>query len=329
MSPSRAHAAPGRALRLALAVVLASAAAATAARAQDRTFVLPILEIEEHLRDRPFEIIDWRGSRAVEDRTQRAVLQFHDGPVLAAKFAVAPPGGRAFNNEPRYEVAAYEIQKLFLDPHDYVVPPTVLRAFPVDFATARLRSGVRTFRGAESILVVLQYWLPDMTPEGFWDPDRARQDAVYARHIGNLNILTYLIRHGDSNTGNFLITRWEEKTPRVFSVDNGIAFRSQVSDRGHAWRELRVRRVPAATIDRLRSLTVDDFHRALGVLAEYGIEGGRLVPVLPGENLAPGRGVRIRDDRVQLGLTTGEIREVDQRRQALLRRVARGRIDVF
>ena len=38
-----------------------------------------------------------------------------------------------------------------------------------------------------------------------YNPARFAADPVYARHIGQLNVLTYLIEHRDSNLGNFLL----------------------------------------------------------------------------------------------------------------------------
>jgi hypothetical protein len=326
-SYQRWHAATGR-LHRALATGVLALALPAGVAAQDANFVIPILDIEEHLRDLPFEILDWQGSRAPGDRTQHVILGFDDDSVLRVKWANAEPGASTFNNQPRYEAAAYEIQKLFLEPDEYVVPPTVLRAFPIDYVDARIPGTRRTFRNAESVLVALQYWLSYVTPENFWDPARAAEDTLYARHIGNMNLLTYLIRHNDANVGNFLISESAEN-PRVFSVDNGVAFRAPESDRGHEWRELQVRRLPRASIERLRALSEDDLHGALGVIAEYRIENGQLLPVPPGENLSPGRGVRQQDERVQLGLTSLEIRQIEQRRRTLLRNVDRGRIEIF
>jgi hypothetical protein len=318
-----------RALRwLALTLALASALGATDALAQDLNLHLPIPAIEEHLRDLPFEILEWRGSRMVTDRTQHVVLRFEDESIIRVKWANAPPGGGTFNNEPRYEAAAYEIQKLFLEEDEYVVPPTVLRVFPLEFVERQMPGAPRTFREAESVLVALQYWLHGVTPQGFWDPARADQDTLYAGHIGNMNLLTYLIRHSDTNTGNFLISTWPDN-PRVFSVDNGVAFRSPASDRGYDWRDLQVRRLPRGAVERLQALTVDDLRQALGTIAEYQVRDGRLVPVPPGENLSPNRGVRRQEGRVQIGLTAREIRDIDQRRRALLRRVERGQIEIF
>jgi hypothetical protein len=314
--------------RAAQALLLATLALPGGLAAQDANFVLPIPDIEEHLRDFSFEILDWRGTRMADDRTQHVLVGFEDGSVLRVKWANAAPGASRFNNEPRYEVAAYEIQKLFLEPNEYVVPPTILRAFPLEFVASQIPDTRATFREAESVLVALQYWLSSVTAKDFWDSRRAREDTLYARHIGNFNILTYLINHSDANVGNFLISDWEHD-PRVFSVDNGVAFRAPESDRGAFWRDLHVTRVPGHTVERLRAVTREDMETALGVLAEWEVRDGQLVPVPPGENLGRSRGVRRQEGRIQIGLTTGEIRDIDRRREALLRAVDRRNINVF
>jgi hypothetical protein len=237
--------------------------------------------------------------------------------------------GEAFNNEPRYEAAAYEIQKLFLDEPEYVVPPTLLRALPIAFVHQQIPGARPTFREAPgSVLVALQYWLIGVTPQSIWEPQRATTDDVYARRIGNFNLLTYLIHHGDSNIGNFLISDAVDD-PRVFSVDNGVAFRSQDSNRGAEWRALRVKRLPRHTVDRLRGITRLDLERTLAVLAEYEIRDGQLVRVVPGPNLAPARGVRRSRERVQFGLTTREIRDVEARLGHLLRQIDAGQFTLF
>jgi hypothetical protein len=286
-----------------------------AAAAQDLNVILPVAEIESRLRDRPVRVLDWRGSRRPDDRTQRAVFEFEDSAVLIAKWANSPPnGGGRFNNEPRYEAAAYELQKLFLDESEYVVPPTLLRAFPIEFVRAQMPEVKPTFgrNVPGSVLVALQYWLTAVTPTGFWDPDRARMDTVYARHIGNFNILTFLIRHSDANTGNYLIST-EPVNPRVFSVDNGISFLSDESNRGTQWRELLVQRFPRRTVERLKGVTRAMLEQQLGVLAEFEVREGALVAVPPGPNISRHRGVRRTDTRIQLGLTEAEIRGVEQR----------------
>ncbi|HSL72200.1 MAG TPA: hypothetical protein VK864_18270, partial [Longimicrobiales bacterium] len=102
-------------------------------RAQDVNINYPISVIEQRLARDTFKIIDLRGSRRPNDRTQRVTVSFADSAVMISKWAVAAPNGETFNNSPRYEVAAYEIQKLFLDEPDYVVPPTLMRVFDLDW----------------------------------------------------------------------------------------------------------------------------------------------------------------------------------------------------
>jgi hypothetical protein len=313
---------------LALLAATLAGAPVTPAAAQDFNFILPIPEIEQRLRDHHFQIVDNRGSRAPGDRTQRVVLTFEDSVVLLAKWANATPGASAFNNEPRYELAAYEIQKLFLVPDEYVVPPTIMRSFPLPYVTTQAPGVQRTFTEAASVLVVLQYWLSGVTPDNYWDQRRAQEDTVYARHIGNFNVLTYLIRHQDSNIGNYLISQLEEN-PRVFAVDNGVAFGGEPSNRGFEWRSMRLQRLPRATVERLRSISRADLDRTLAVLAEFEISDGQLVAVPAGENIGPSRGVRKSGNRVQIGLTRAEIGAVESRLRNLLGQLDRGRITEF
>lgn len=316
-----------RASALCLALSLSTLLVADRAAGQDVHFLFSMPEIEERMRG-AFHITDWRGSRMEEDRTQRVVLKFDDDAVMVVKWGNAPPGGGRFNNEPRYEAAAYEIQKLFLDEAEYVVPPTVIRAFPRAYVEEHMPGARKTFRGMETVLVGLQYWMSAVTPDSFWDPTRVERDTAYARAIGNFNILTFLIRHNDANTGNYLISG-VPNSARVFAVDNGVAFRSQESDRGHEWRKMLVKRVPQSTVDRLRAIGRADLERALGVVVEFQELEGQLVPATPGDNLSRNRGVRSRDGRFQLGLTAREISDIDRRRLQLLRMVDRGNIGTF
>jgi hypothetical protein len=321
-----------RAARFAAAALLVAAVAPAAtphAAAQDLNYLLPIPEIERRMAEAEFRIVDWRGSRAPGDRTSRATMAFDDGSILVAKFAIAPPNGSAFNNEPRYETAAYELQKLFLDPDDYVVPPTVMRSFPIAYVREQVAAQSPTFREAPgSVLVCMSYWLTGVTPNNFWDRDRARTDSVYARHVGNFNLLTHIIHHKDSNVGNFLISESAER-PRVFAVDNGVAFASQLSNRGYMWRDMQVERLPRATIERLAAITREQLTEHLAVLVEFEIHDGQLVQVPPGPNLSSGRGVRRSAQRIQVGLTDNEIRDLERRIQNIVRQANGRRFELF
>ncbi|UCC71613.1 MAG: hypothetical protein JSV86_14670 [Gemmatimonadota bacterium] len=306
-------------------IVLALLGSPLDAFAQWENIYLPVDTIERLLRYEDFEIASFRDARFEGDRTQHAVLRFPGKVAMRVKWAAAPKRGDSFNNRPRFELAAYELQKLFLDEDDYVVPPTVARAIPLE-DYPRTRSVDPTF-DTSSVLVLMQYWLSNVTPDGIYDRDRLNSDSVYARHFGNLNILTYLIRHADANFGNFLLST-EPTNPRLFAVDNGVSF-GDISDRPDDWRRLRTDRLPRAAVERLRGITEEDLQQALGVMIQYEIREGRLVEVEPTENRNPGRGAHKQDDVVQMGLTSREIRGVYGRLEDLLRDVDRGRIEVF
>lgn len=306
---------------LALAIVPASA--------QDANVRLHPDTAEALLAHAHFELHQARDTRFEGDRTQQALLEFPQGSPMLVKWARAPRGGGTFNNQPRYELAAYRLQKLFLEPEEYVVPPTAIRCFPLDWYRSELdRRAPETLSGTGQVLVVLQYWLWGVTGEGVFDEDRFGRDPAYARHLANLNVFTYLVRHNDANEGNFLLSE-NSDAPRLFAVDNGVAFDSEESNRGYEWRRLRVDRVPRATVERLRGLSREKLLRELGVLVQFEPVGGGLAAVDPGENLDPGDGIRHRDGVVQLGLTEGEISDVWRRLERLLEEVDSGDLGVF
>lgn len=296
---------------------------------QDTNILDPPDELEERLKHESFEVLGMMPSRGIPDeRTQRVTLRFADSTRMLVKWAPAPRGGEAFNNRPRYELAAYELQKLFLEPGEYVVPPTVARCFPPQFYGALEDDSPATFYGVDDVLVVLQYWMWNVRGGEVMDEDRLKWDPVYAKHVGNVNVFSFLARHYDSNVGNFLISE-DPTRPRVFAVDNGLAFNSEKSNRGTDWAELRVERLPKETVDRLRALDEERLHRALGVVAQFEVRNGHLVPVAPGPNLNPDRGTVWEDGILQLGLTDGEIDDVYDRVEQLLERVDEGDVALF
>lgn len=301
-----------------------------AVSAQDTNIVFPIPLIEQRLETSSLEILDRRGSRKPEDRTQRVTIAFPDSMVMITKWAMVAPGGEDFNNSARHELAAYAIQKLFLEPDDYVVPPTVIRSFDLAYYRGIDSTATATFsRAPASTLVVLQYWLSNVSADSVFNLARFERDTAYARHLGNLNLLTHLIRHNDENTGNVLVSA-NPANPRLFAVDNGLAFDHQQSILGAAWRELRVPAVPAYTVAKLRKIRREDLDRVLAVVAEFRIDQeGRLVRMPNGPNLNRGQGIRIKDQRVQFGLTQLEIRGVEDRLNALLKRIDSGRLMTF
>jgi len=306
-------------------LLLALVATATA---QDSNIKQPVADLERLLAAEPLVITQAEISRpnAKGDITLRADVSFGGAPPLRVKLRKAEPGADSFNNVPRYDLAAYELQKLFIDSPEYVVPPTALRMVPLaDFA--RYSPGVaRTFASADQVLAVVQYWLSDITVVAdVYDPARFAADPVYARHIGQLNVLTHLIRHRDSNLGNFLIGK-AERGARVFSIDHGVAFASEESDRGDVWKDMRVNRLPDDTIARLRLITPQLLTDRLGVLAQWRLEGSSYVPAANGTNLGENRGVRRKGNDLQMGLNKSEIRAIHRLLTKLLERVDAGEI---
>lgn len=326
MSPARPS--PGEACVL-LVAALAVPASPEDARGQDANFHLPVDSIEHLLHAGSFrrpDRLEPLGAR--EGGSLRTTLRFDDGARVPVKWAPAPEGGEAFNSSPRYEVAAYEIQRLFFDREEYVVPPTAVRAVPLERYPEGGEAPGPTFEGTESVLVVLQYFLSGVTADSVFDPARFEADAAYARRWADANLFTYLIRHNDSNRGNLLIST-APADPRVFAVDNSLAFDSPWSNRGTRWRVLQVTRFPESTVARLREVEEDELHRHLGVLAQWEERDALLVPVEPTESLDPEAGVRRRDGVVQLGLTAAEIDGVWTRLRDFLNTVDLGRMKVF
>ena len=315
------------------ACVLAAASllAPRAAPALDLNIAQPVAVLERQLGTEPFAVASAEISRpkAKGDITLKAEISFSGAPPYRVKLRRAEPGAEDFNNRPRYDLAAYELQKLFMEPADFVVPPTALRMIPVAELLPYAKEARPTFRGSDEVLVVLQYWLQEVkVVADVYDAAQFAADPGYARSIGQLNVLTFLIEHGDANLGNFLKSR-AERAPRVFSVDNGVAFAYNESDRSDVWKHLRVPGLPADAVARLRDITLDDLQRSLGVLVQWRLVDGRWISEPPGKNLAPQRGVRQKDGVVQLGLTKSEIAQVERRRSRLLELVDDGRVDLL
>jgi hypothetical protein len=294
--------------------------------AQYENIALPVDTVEQLLRHEEFQIASFTDNRFSGDRTQVAVLSYPGFMPIRVKWAAAPRGGDSFNNRPRYEIAVYELQKLFLDEEDYVVPPTVVRAIPLD-EYPREHAVISTFSGTEAVVVLMQYWLSNVTGEAVYDKNRLKSDSVYARHLADMNVLTYLVRHADAGPGNLLIST-VEGNPRLFAVDNGVTF-GEISNRPDDWRNLRCSRLPRGTVEKLRAISEEGLHRALGVVVQFEVGDGQLVQVEPTENLDPGDGVRYEGGVIQLGLTSGEIRGVHGRLLDLLKDIDEGKYEIF
>jgi hypothetical protein len=252
-----------------------------------------------------------------------------------AKWKPADLGGEGFNNSPRREVAAYALQKLFLEPAEYVVPPTGLRCVPLE----RFRrvydahEAMPTFEGTRCVLGTLTYWVENLTDRHILDRVRFQRDAAYRRHIVNLNLFAYLIDHHDPHDGNFLFSTDPER-PRAFSIDNGFSFGGFRNPMPYLegdpiWSRIIVPALSKQKIDILRTVTREHLDR-LATVALLVARDDLLVPLEPGAPFDPREGVRVSEGFVvQLGLTEPEIDGIQRRIAVLLRRVNAGEIALF
>ncbi len=250
--------------------------------------------------------------------------------VFRAKWKAAAPGGEELNNSPRRELAAYALQKVFLSPAEYVVPPTVGRCFPRAVAPPTAKPVGPVFPGVECEYGVLAYWLENVAHEGAYDFARLVSDDAYRHAAGDLNILTFLIDHRDSHRRNFVLARDPER-PRVFSIDNGVAFsgaKNFAAMLGDDWGFILVMAVSRAKIEILRGLEASAFDH-LATVVQVEIHDGVLVEVPPGDAFDAGRGVRQRGDVIQLGLTAEEIAGIWERVRFLLEQVDTGQLGLY
>ena len=254
------------------------------------------------------------------------------GKGMKFKFKKAIPGDLdSFNNSPRREIAAYRIQKLFLEPEDYVVPTSFLYCVPFDlWHQYHPRFTAASVDGTNCVLGLVSIWLVKVKiPEVLYDESRFLNEPNYAYFMSNLNLLTYLIAHRDARKGNFLVSK-DDKRRQVFSIDNGESFGSfPYNFFVQNWDEIIVPALRQDSIERLRQIQRQDLD-FLGVVVQLEKdENGILKPVPAGNNLDPTKSVRIHDGIVQLGIRGSEIDDVWERIQTLIADVDSGEIPVF
>lgn len=312
-----------------------------------RNWSLPPAEAEKALTSAPYRVLSVQSAGAGVTGAQKVDLLLEAdaddeeevhlwslGDALQVKSKPFPRGKLDhWNNSPRKEIAAYQIQKLFLEPDQYVVPTTIAVAVSLE-VNRRLRPGIKpTIEGTRSVLHAVSLWLQDVTlPDDLYDEERFRKDPDYAYRLASFNVLTYLADHKDNRRGNFLISK-DDRHRQVYAIDNGIAFGSWFFNwfipSSYRWRKIVVPAVPGETVARLRGLERGDLD-FLSTVAEFQIRPDGLVEARPaGVRRKPKRGVVIRDDLVQIGLSRDEIDDVWERIEDLLDDVDDGKIPVF
>src|SRR3954471_8547732 len=159
-TPPGAAAVQTRTLAVHMLVAVLALAVPSPAYAQDRNVLLPVAELEHMLRSEPLRIVKAEISRpkAEGDITLKAEVAFGNRQPMRVKLRRAEPGAETFNHIPRYDLAAYELQKLLLDAPEYVVPPTSLRMVPLADVRGYARAAKPTFRGAGGAPAAAAYW---------------------------------------------------------------------------------------------------------------------------------------------------------------------------
>jgi hypothetical protein len=296
-----------------------------------RALPLPPDRLGRLLARAPFEIESAKRAEAGVMGVAHARIRLPEQRLeMDVKWKTAPAGtADGWDNSPRKELAAYDVQQWFLAPDDWIVPPTAVRCVPLA-AYQRLQDAAPTIEGTQCVLGLMAAWLTNVSPpEALYDPQRFETDRSYAAHFADLNLLTYLIQHRDGRLSNFLVSN-DPADGRVWAIDNGIAFGNLVWNYFVTnWDVIRVPALRRQSVDRLRRVTPRQL-RSLLVAAELRADAdGVLQPVAPSSPRDVDRGTRVTPGRVQLGLTRDEVDAVATRRAELLARVDRGEIPLF
>jgi len=238
------------------------------------------------------------------------------------------------NNSPRKELAAWALQRLFLEPEDYMVPATSIRCVSLERWAKFLEPRGPTVPGTNCVLIALSLWLQDVTlPDPLYDEERFLSDPVYAYHLANFNIFTYLINLRDNRTGNVLVSKDDERR-HVFAIDNGVSFGTAWFNwfwpPTFEWRKIRVPALPRTTVDRLRDLERNDIDTLMVAAQLERGEDGHLRNVDdPDPPFDPDDGARVKGTTVQFGLDEDEAEDVWERIEDLLEEVDDGDIPLF
>ena len=253
------------------------------------------------------------------------------GQELKWKFKKMVPGWLdSFNTSFRKELAAYEVQKFFLDAEDYVVPTALPICVPRERYLKIIGYAAASLEGTDCVMGLASTWLVNVTvPDRLYDESRFLKDSNYAYYMSNFNILTYLIQHRDARVGQFLVSK-DDRRRQVFSIDNGISFGFwPYNFLIQQWDEIHLPALRQDSIDRLRKLRRQDLDR-LGVIVQMEKDkNGIMKPVPPGENMNPRNGATYIDGTLQFGLTTSDIDDLWERIQELVTEVDSGNIQVF
>lgn len=236
-----------------------------------------------------------------------------------------------FDNSISRNLATYQIQKLFLDPEDYVIPTSMAFCVPSEAYTQNMGlKATPQIEGSDCVLGNLSVWMLDVrVPEVIFEEQHFLTDPNYAYFLSNLNILAYLVEHRDGRSGNILASK-DNYRPQLFIIDNDTTFGiNPYNPFARNWNIIRVPALRKETIDRLRKVKRTDLD-FLGVAAQLDKGSDNVFRnAVPGKNLAPKKSVRIFKDTVQFGLSKEQLDDVWKRLEQLIKKVDSGEIPVF
>jgi hypothetical protein len=249
-------------------------------------------------------------------------------------------------NNPRAELAAYAVQRLVLEPHEYVVPPARGHCFELEHYRAHVDVDADeppSFAKTNCVYGILSYWLEGaltlkLAAKAGWfrsgvpyDAALFARNASYRQSVADMNLFAHLISHGDAHPNQFVVTGGPAR-PLVYMVDNSTSFtsfRNKTIERGADWSEIIVPALRRAVVERLGAL--DPSHLdTLAVVEQYELRDGILVPTrrTPATSQRSS-GFRWMGNELQVGLTEAEIAMLRSRIAALVARAASGDTRIF
>jgi hypothetical protein len=239
-------------------------------------------------------------------------------------------------NEPRKELAAYAVQKLFLSEQELVAPPTVAVCLPLADYRRFEPKEPPTFENIDCVLGFASYWLEGgedvgaaqksgtlHKSAGIWDQQLFETDPVYRSSVSNANVFTYLINHGDAHEKQFMLEH-TRRGLRTYVVDNSIAFLSIKNPMllvREDWSQIQIPAIPQSLVARLKALTVAQL-RALSSIVELEKRDRQLLPSNPNLERIPtdGHAMSWQGPRLRIGLSNREIELVAARVRELVER---------
>jgi hypothetical protein len=319
-----------RTLAASLGLVAALSMAGQAAAAP-RNWPLPPTDLQNRFWDQDFKIVEVKGAGAGVTGASRLKIQYPDGQIVKVKWKAVPSSKLdGWNNSPRKELGTYVMQRFVVDPDDYMIPTVAPHCLTMEEHKAIEPGAKPSLKGTSCVLGTISIWMEDLTdPWPFFEKELFNKDPKYARFLSDMNVVLYLVEHRDGRRGN-LLRSTDLSDPRVYAVDNGIAFDTIPWNMlVPNWNEIRVPWIAKETVERLRKIDDDELEKALGVLAEMETDAsGTLHLTNMTNNLDPLKGVRLHKNRIQFGLTVDEIEDVEERLEELLADIDSGKIKV-